>query len=387
MENLKNNFLNKAKFIHGDKWDYSKVIYVNRHKKISIICPIHGEFQQKPSNHLKSDFPCPKCVHLNCIPNQNKHHHKKRIKQFPDETVSGKGMWIRYCPQCNKKILHKYKHNRNISIKRNQLCSSCSSKKKVSTPIKRKNQSKSIITFLNNKVKGVFITEYMDGKVYLNNCGYWSRKCSKCGYETEYSRIDNAISAEKRHSNCGNCSPLCRHRINKSSKIFKNVTGVFFNSSIKQWYRNCPKCNNEITYASKNWAVVAEKNKAVCYKCYSTNYTSKPEQEFLDFFKITERQKQIGKYMVDGFKNNIIYEFLGDFWHGNPRLYDMNKINNASKKTFKELYDETLHRFKDLQSSGYNLKYIWESDWEQFKKDKLLDNTKFRIFNGVDLIS
>lgn len=91
--------------------------------------------------------------------------------------------------------------------------------------------------------------------------------------------------------------------------------------------------------------------------------------------------------MVDGFKNNMIFEFLGDFWHGNPKLYDMGKMNDASKKTFQELYDKTVHRFKDLKSKGYDIKYIWETDWETFKKNKLLDNNKFRRFNGTDLMT
>ena len=51
----KNNsyFIEKAKQIHGDKYDYSKVEYVNNRTKVCIICPEHGEFWQTPDNHLK----------------------------------------------------------------------------------------------------------------------------------------------------------------------------------------------------------------------------------------------------------------------------------------------------------------------------------------------
>lgn len=45
-------FIEKAKQIHGDKYDYSKVEYVNAKTKVCIICPIHGEFWQKPCAHL-----------------------------------------------------------------------------------------------------------------------------------------------------------------------------------------------------------------------------------------------------------------------------------------------------------------------------------------------
>ena len=54
-------FIEKAKKIHGDKYDYSKVEYVNSHTKVCIICPEHGEFWQAPRHHLKGSG-CPNCA-------------------------------------------------------------------------------------------------------------------------------------------------------------------------------------------------------------------------------------------------------------------------------------------------------------------------------------
>ena len=45
-------FIKRAKEVHDNKYDYSKVEYVNTHKKVCIICPKHGEFWQTPANHL-----------------------------------------------------------------------------------------------------------------------------------------------------------------------------------------------------------------------------------------------------------------------------------------------------------------------------------------------
>src|ERR1035437_2943806 len=45
-------FISKAKLVHGDKYDYSKVKYVSAKTKVIIICPVHGEFEQTPDNHL-----------------------------------------------------------------------------------------------------------------------------------------------------------------------------------------------------------------------------------------------------------------------------------------------------------------------------------------------
>ena len=53
-------FVSKAKEIHGDKYDYSLVAYVNNREKVRIVCPEHGEFEQSPGKHLDGQG-CRKC--------------------------------------------------------------------------------------------------------------------------------------------------------------------------------------------------------------------------------------------------------------------------------------------------------------------------------------
>jgi very-short-patch-repair endonuclease/Zn ribbon nucleic-acid-binding protein len=53
-------FIKRAKTVHGDKYDYSQTIYVNSRSKVKINCPIHGIFHQKANHHL-SGSKCPKC--------------------------------------------------------------------------------------------------------------------------------------------------------------------------------------------------------------------------------------------------------------------------------------------------------------------------------------
>lgn len=54
------DFIKKAKEIHRDKYDYSKVNYKKASEKVSIICPKHGEFLQSPNKHLNGHG-CPLC--------------------------------------------------------------------------------------------------------------------------------------------------------------------------------------------------------------------------------------------------------------------------------------------------------------------------------------
>ena len=56
-------FISRAKEVHGDKYDYSKAEYRGSGRKVCIICPEHGEFWQSPLAHIHGKQGCPKCAH------------------------------------------------------------------------------------------------------------------------------------------------------------------------------------------------------------------------------------------------------------------------------------------------------------------------------------
>lgn len=55
-------FLQRAKEVHGEYYDYSKAKYIGTLIPLIIICPDHGEFIQKPNYHLNSKTGCPHCI-------------------------------------------------------------------------------------------------------------------------------------------------------------------------------------------------------------------------------------------------------------------------------------------------------------------------------------
>ena len=122
------DFIKKASLIHNNKYDYSKSTYVNSKTPINIICPIHGEFQQTPDSHVNGKQGCPKCANKNVTTEEfiekaqkihgNKYNYSKvnyinsstiidiicfkhgEFKQTPNIHLSGCG-----CPKCgNEKI-------------------------------------------------------------------------------------------------------------------------------------------------------------------------------------------------------------------------------------------------------------------------------------------
>ena len=74
-------FIERARKIHGDRYDYSKVVYVNNHTKIEIICSEHGSFFQKPNGHLSKNG-CLLCA------NKNKGSYRRNTLQNFVETAN-----------------------------------------------------------------------------------------------------------------------------------------------------------------------------------------------------------------------------------------------------------------------------------------------------------
>ena len=56
------SFVERSKVIHNNKYDYSKSTYIGYRDRLTIVCPIHGDFLLTPANHLSTRRGCPLCV-------------------------------------------------------------------------------------------------------------------------------------------------------------------------------------------------------------------------------------------------------------------------------------------------------------------------------------
>lgn len=54
-------FIEKAVLVHGDKYDYSQTTYLGNDKKVEILCREHGVFLQRANDHLSKKAGCPEC--------------------------------------------------------------------------------------------------------------------------------------------------------------------------------------------------------------------------------------------------------------------------------------------------------------------------------------
>ena len=81
-------FISKAKKVHGDKYIYDKVAYKGPRNKVIITCPIHGDFEQAPYNHL-TGYGCLKCAR-DRVKESKKEERKNRFIERSNNTHNGK---------------------------------------------------------------------------------------------------------------------------------------------------------------------------------------------------------------------------------------------------------------------------------------------------------
>ena len=299
-----NEFVEKAIKIHGNKYDYSKVDYKVNYIKVEIICLKHGPFFQTPNSHLNNRG----CMRCKCE-NQSKFQ-----RSNTDDFIK------------KAKLIHgdRYDYSKVDYV-------NCDTKTKITCKIHG-----SFYKSPTHHLMGEGCFKCSDEnflKLVSNNTDDFIKKAKLIhGDRYDYSK-SNYI---KRH---GKVEIIC-----KIHGMFSQIPGDHLNN------HGCPKCVHKI---------------------------SKPEIEFLDYLKIPNtienRQKRIKSYRTDGFDSNIVYEFLGDYYHGNPKIFNSNDYNSTCHKTFGKLYENTIDKFDFLKQNGYSVKYIWESDWKKFK-------------NGIDIV-
>lgn len=85
-------FIEEAVKKHGNKYDYSLVEYKSTHKKVTIVCPVHGSFEQTPSSHVYQGNGCNGCSYENHVGGYG----VKRFEKHPDlKTAPGRLYLIR----------------------------------------------------------------------------------------------------------------------------------------------------------------------------------------------------------------------------------------------------------------------------------------------------
>ncbi len=283
-------FVEQANKTHKNKYDYSKVSYLHSKKIVEIICLEHGSFFQIPNSHLQGRG-CSKC--------------SKKYSPSTEEFIQ-KAQSI----HDGKYDYSKVEYNNN-NVKIEIIC----------------------------KKHGSF---FQTPSHHLQNHG-----CPQCGGSNPGSTKEFTKRVKQIHMDKYDYSKVDYINNKVKVELVCPVHGSFFQTPKKHLVgHGCIKCSHLISKVETKW--LDEQNVSKEYRQFKINIDKK-------WFK------------VDGFnpETNTIYEFFGDYFHGNLKLFKKEDFNQRCRKTFGELYQKTLKRIKTFKENGYNVIYVWEKNYKE----------------------
>lgn len=373
---------------HEHKYNYSLVDYQNYSSDIVVICPQHGEFDTTVQAHL-SGSGCISCkiIYGSPLKGRARYTTEQFILRagavhpgkytYPDTVYSDSRSTVKItCPV----------HGNFDQVASEHLighgCPDCAGHPQYDTA---KWIRKAKLVHGESKYsydEAIFISDELKIKICCLEHGPFLQRpsghiagigCRQCALDKLHT--DNLLQSEEF---LAQCYEMHRFRYDYSKVAY---TGV----------------RNEIAIICRLHGVFRQIahnhiNGAGCSLC--TRYSSIVENAWLNLLGLpdTTSCRQVllhgnGKrFRVDGFNplTNSVFEFDGDFWHGNPRFFDPSSLNTVCDETFGELYAKTLNKRSMLEALGYHVISIWESD---FCADVVSNLTKFEsVLDPVSLV-
>lgn len=339
-------FIEEAKKVHGNRYDYSQVVYKNNHTKVKIGCPIHGYFLQTPKDHLNGRR-CFKCFGSARHTNESfiakaRKVHEDKYDYSKVNYVNGKQKVIIICPKHGEflqgALLHSQGHG----------CPECYKESKPLTQEEFIERSKK----LHNNKYDYSLVEYKTCatkvKIICPVHGVFEQQpqghlqgwgCVKCGNENQmYSKEKFVELANKVHNN----------RYDYSKSVYKGST--------KDILITCPKHGDFIQRAS---AHLEGEGCPVCCQ-------SRGENKIGSYLRETG-VKYIPQYKFDDCKNK------------KPLPFDFAIFNN----------DGSLRCLIEYQGVQHYQQIFWSGkEWSSFKEQQKRDKIKrdYCAKRGIQLL-
>jgi len=337
----------QAKEKWDDVYDYTESVYIHSRKIIKIRCKKHDiVYYYTPDAHLYCSNGCPECMHMH-------------TESFINQSIEKHGDIYDY-----SKTVYAGHHKRVIVICKTHGEFSPLARRHITGggDCKKCELEKRTKNFYENTLSrhGDDITLVSEYKTTNEKISFF---CKKHGHF-------EAFATTLRKSGCAKCA---YDKIRKKSNDFINEARYVHGSTYDY---------SEIIYKNNKTPIViicrqhgrfhqspcVHLRGSGCPRC--SHKQSKLEIMWLDSLSVPIRGYKIKIdnkkwFLVDGFNPtiNTVYEFNGDFWHGNPEKYKPTCINRVTKTSFGELYTATVEKKKILENLGYTVISIWESDW------------------------
>lgn len=365
MPHTTETFIKRAKEVHGDRYDYSKTIYVNSGIMVEINCKEHGLFIQHPNSHLYGHG-CHKCKCNNQTLTKEQFVNKAKLIHGDVYNYDK----VDYKHTKTSIIITCYKHEDFKILPARHLkgigCRDCIVENdplaKISTTWQFIQKAKLVhgnlydYSFVEYQYtdKPIIIICSVHGNFRQKPHGHLSGEgCRKCGIEkranakrkTQESFIKEVNAV---HNYYYDYSQVIYVGSWGKIKIICPKHGLFEQSPTGHLGgQGCKKCVGIISKIGDTWL----------------DYHGIPNDKFHREVKLLDGKK----YRVDGYdpKTKTVYEFDGDFWHSNLNEFNPLDIHPIIKMTHKDNYQRTLDKKRDLTEAGYKVISIWESDWKK----------------------
>lgn len=292
-------FIEDARKVHGDKYDYELIEYVGSTQHVNILCRRHGVFRQTPFKHLQGQGcrQCPKPTSLvrdGFVKRAREMHGEK----YSYEQADYKGTGYPVTVTC--------------------------------------------------KQHGSFTLQAGD---LFRGTG-----CKKCYDEGRILTMEQWLeAAARRHGDRYDYSQVVYVKSDQPVTIQCTTHGGFrqiSNSHLQG--AGCPRCSKRVSKPATEWLAAM----AVLDGTHIQHGENGGEVRIAGT-----------RWHADGYSAelNKVYEFHGDYYHGNPRRYPADQANKTCKRTMGELYDKTCKRRKVVEDLGYAYEELWEDELEAAK--------------------
>ncbi len=359
-------FIEKARQQHGNFYNYDLVEYTSFGNDVKIECPLHGVFEQKPQYHLsgKGCYACGKIkissrnrkgIDYYLLKFRQKHGTRYKYIIDPDKSYISSDKIQIECP------IHKI-FTQRISHHCSHGCKACS-----------------MDTLRDNK----FYThdEYIEQAKIVNGDKY---DYSETKYISSQQKITIICKIHKRSFRTqatahlqGHGCPTCRYE--KASKSLTKTTQRFI--------KDAQEIHGETyIYDKVEYSSAAEPITIICrihkefkqtpqnhlqgHGCQSCRHSvSLLETEWLNQLNVPQSFRNKLVYFKDGTRTNVdafdpntntIYQFYGNYWHGNRRVYLPCHYYKQGKTLMGNLYLNTIEIENKLKADGYNVVSVWE---------------------------
>lgn len=312
-------FIEKATIIHGGRYTYENVNYINCGTKVSITCPRHGEFWTTPTQHHRGSD-CPKCGIEKA--SATRMYDKEHFKGLAEKQHGSRYEYH---------LAEYVGYNKPLTI----VC----------------------------RIHGPFQQTPQD---HLRGSG-----CHSCGKNFTYTTETFIARAKQVHRDKYDYSLVVYVSAHKPVQIICRTHGLFEQVAFTHLKgNNCHFCwqASNCSRAQIEWLEYVIVRDGV---------------EIQHAMNGGEFRIPNSRYRADGYcaQTNTVFEYHGAMFHGSPEVYERAELVPLLNLSAGELYDKTMKKEAFIRDQGYQLVTMWETEWLRIRRKVTIIQRAFRLWS------